>query len=88
MTPYLFIAFLATGIFNFICSILILRGLSASGIRVNFFEIRWQVHKHLKSYREINRRRHGRIAWPYYAYQASLVATIGFGLLALWSLTR
>ena len=86
MTLYFFFAFLATGILNFICSILILRGLAEAGIKVGFFEIRWQVHKHLKTYRQISRQRTGHIAWPYYGYQASLVALIGFGLLTLMSL--
>jgi hypothetical protein len=86
VTLYFFYAFLATGILNFICSILILRGLAGAGIKVGFFEIRWQVHKHLKTYRQISRQRTGHIAWPYYGYQASLVALIGFGLLTLMSL--
>jgi hypothetical protein len=86
VTLYFFFAFLATGILNFICSILILRGLAEAGIKVGFFEIRWQVHKHLKTYRQTSRQRTGHIAWPYYGYQASLVALIGFGLLTLMSL--
>ncbi len=88
MTLYLFYAFLASGILNFICSILVLRGLAQAGIKVGFFEIRWHVHKHLKTYRQISRQRTGRIAWPYYGYQASLAAMIGFGLLTLMSLDR
>ncbi len=86
MTLYLFCAFLATGSLNFICSILVLRGLAEAGIKVGFFEIRWHVHKHLKIYRQICQQRAGRLAWPYYGYQASLAAMIGFGLLTLLSL--
>jgi hypothetical protein len=85
---YFFYAFLASGILNFTCSILILRCLAEAGIKVGFFEIRWQVHKHLKAYRQSSRQRTGHIAWPYYGYQASLAAMIGFGLLALISLDR
>ena len=86
MTLYFFCAFLATGMFNFICSILVLRGLAEAGIKVGFFEIRWHVHKHLKTYRQVSRQRTGHTAWPYYGYQASLAAMIGFGLLTLISL--
>jgi hypothetical protein len=88
VTLYFVSAFMASAILNFICSILILRGLAAAGLKVNFFEIRWQVHKHLKTYRQITRQTHGHIAWPYYGYQASLAALIGFGLLALWSVNQ
>ena len=86
MTLYLFYGFLAAGVVNFICSILILRGMTAAGIRVSFFEIRWQVHKHLKNYRKISLERTGRVAWPYYGYQASLASMIGFAILTLLTL--
>lgn len=88
MTLYLFSAFLATGLVNFICSILILRELAKAGIKVGFYEIRWQVHKHLSVYRQTTMANTGKIAWPYYGYQASLVAMIGFALLALLSIGR
>ncbi len=88
VTLFFFYAFLATGMLNFICSILVLRGLAEAGIKVGFFEIRWHVHKHLKTYRQISMQKTGHIAWPYYGYQASLVAMIGFGLLTLISLDR
>ncbi len=88
VTLYFICAFLVSATLNFICSIMILRGLAAAGLKVNFFEIRWQVHKHLKTYRQLTRQDKGHIAWPYYGYQASLAAVIGFALLALWSLDR
>ncbi len=88
MTLYFFYAFLSAGIFNFFCSILILRGLTQAGIKVSFFEIRWQVHKHLKSYRKITQESSGKTAWPYYAYQVSLAGTIGFAILTLVSLGK
>jgi len=54
VTLYLFCGFIAAGILNFVCSILILRAMARAGIKVSFFEIRWQVHKHLKQYRKIS----------------------------------
>jgi len=86
MGLYFFYAFLAAGLFNFVCSILLLRGLAEAGIKVSFFEIRWQVHKHMKTYRRVTTATTGKVAWPNYGYQASLAAMIGFGLLALFTL--
>lgn len=86
MALYLFCAFLATGTINFICSILILRSLAEAGIKVGFFEIRWQVHKHLATYRQTTSAKTGRVAWPYHGYRASLVAMIAFAILTLLSL--
>ena len=82
----MFYSFVASGILNFICSILILRSMTNAGIKVSFFEIRWQVHKHLKQYRDVCIKSTGKIAWPYYAYQASLAGMIGFATLTLVSL--
>jgi hypothetical protein len=84
MALYFFYAFLAVGLLNFVCSVLLLRGLAEAGIKVRFFEIRWQVHKHMKTYRRVTTETTGKVAWPYYGYQASLAAMIGFGLLSLW----
>jgi hypothetical protein len=86
MALYFFYAFLAAGLLNFACSVLLLRGLAEAGIKVRFFEIRWQVHKHMQTYRRVTTQTTGKVAWPYYGYQASLAAMIGFGLLALFSL--
>lgn len=86
MVLYFFFAFLTAGILNFICSILVLRGLAAAGIQVSFFEIRWQVHKHLKHYRQVTLEKTGKVAWPYYGYQGSLAGMIGFGVLTVLSL--
>ena len=60
--------------------------MAQSGIKVSFFEIRWQVHKHLKTYRKITQESTGKVAWPYYAYQGSLAGMIGFAVLTLLSL--
>lgn len=78
-------AFLVAGLFNFACSVLLLRRLAEAGIKVSFFEIRWQVHKHMKTYQRVTRETAGKVAWPYYGYRISLAAMIGFGLLSLWS---
>ena len=87
MIIYFLCAFLATGALNLACSILIVRGIFAAGIKVSFFEIRWQVHKHLKNYRRISLNESGKVAWPYYGYQGSLLGMIGFALLGLLSIS-
>jgi hypothetical protein len=38
----------------------------------------------MKTYRRVTTETTGKVAWPYYSYQASLLAMIGFGLLSLW----
>jgi len=38
----------------------------------------------MKTYRQVTTETCGKVAWPYYGYQASLAAMIGFGLLCLW----
>lgn len=86
MTLYYFFAFLSAAFVNFICSILLLRELAAAGIKVSFFEIRWQVHKHMKTYRKLTSETPGKSAWLYYCYQASLASLVGFGILTLASL--
>lgn len=86
MALYFFYAFLTAGVLNFICSILVLRGMTEAGIKVSFFEIRWQVHKHLKGYRQATLDKTGKVAWPYYGYQVSLAGLIGFAALTLLAL--
>jgi hypothetical protein len=65
-----------------------LRELAKAGIKISFYEIRWQVHKHLPAYRQTTLLNTGKIAWPYYGYQTSLIAMICFALLALLSIGR
>lgn len=84
MARAFFYALLVTGLLNFACSLLLLRRLVEAGVKVSFFEIRWQVHRHMKTYRQVTTETCGKVAWPYYGYQASLAAMIGFGLLCLW----
>jgi hypothetical protein len=62
--------------------------MAEAGVKVSFFEIRWQVHKHLKSYRKISTEKEGKVAWPYYTYQGSLVALMAFAILTLLSLNK
>jgi hypothetical protein len=62
--------------------------MAEAGVKVSFFEIRWQVHKHLKNYRKISTEKEGKIAWPYYAYKGSLVALIASAILTLLSLNE
>jgi hypothetical protein len=85
---YFFSAFLIAGLLNFICSVLVLRGRPDADSHSGFFEMRWQVHKHLKSYRKYAQTRSGRTPWSHYGYQISLAATIGFFLLTLLSIEQ
>lgn len=86
MTLFFFYAFLAAGLLNFICSVVLLRGLVEAGIKANFFEIRWQVHKHIKTYRRVTTQHSGKVPWPYYGYQVTLAGMVGFAVLTLISL--
>jgi len=77
--------FLLFGLANFVCSVLILRRLAAADIKVSFFEIRWQVHKHLPTYRRLTEAATGRVGLAYFGYWGSLagLATTGVALLLL-----
>ncbi len=86
MTRYFFYAFLITAGANFICSLKILRDLADAGISIGRFEMRWQVHKHLKTYRQLTLEKDGRVAPPYYAYWATLIGMALSGLLTLLTL--
>ncbi|HKI52099.1 MAG TPA: hypothetical protein VJ995_08500 [Geothermobacteraceae bacterium] len=82
MLKLLLTGLLLTGLVNFACSILILRDLNAAGIKVGFYELRWQIHRHLKAYQRLCREQQGTIG-VYYGYLVSLLALIGFVLLLL-----
>jgi len=86
MTRYFFYAFLTAAAANFVCSVQVLRELSAAGVRIGYFEMRWQVHKHLKTYRQISIDKEGRTAPLYYAYWVTLAGMVLFGLLTLLTL--
>lgn len=67
------ISLLFTSLVNFYFSIQILRRVTAAEIKVSFFEIRWQVHKHLKDYCRLTRQDEGRIGRAFYGYWSSLL---------------
>lgn len=85
----LLVALLVISLVNFYFSIQILRRVSAAEVKLSFFEIRWQVHKHMKRYRELTRQDTGRIGFAWYGYWLSLVAMIASGALLylLWAST-
>jgi len=88
MFKLLLTGLLLTGLINFACSILMLRDLNAAGIKVGFYELRWQIHKHLKTYQRLCREQQGAIG-VYYGYLVSLLLLIGFVLLLLgWAVER
>lgn len=72
----LLILLLLTSLVNFYFSIQILRRVSAAEIKISFFEIRWQVHKHMKKYQELTRAETGHIGFSWYGYWLSLVLMI------------
>jgi len=67
------ISLLITSLINFYFSIQVLRRVTAAEIKVSFFEIRWQVHKHLKAYCRLTRQDSGRIGGAFYGYWISLL---------------
>ncbi len=57
---------------NFYYSIQILRRISNSEVNVSFFEIRWQVHKHMGKYKQLCRSEDGHLGVAWYGYWCSL----------------
>jgi len=80
--------FLLSGIANFGFTFQILRELARAGIRLNPFDLRWQVIKHLKTYRQVSRQRLGHIGWAHHGYVATLGFLIIFGILSLDALLK
>ena len=72
----LLILLLFFSLVNFYYSIQILRRVSAAEIKISFFEIRWQVHKHMKQYRQLTRAETGRSGFAWYGYWLSLVVML------------
>ena len=70
---------LFASLINFYFSIQILRRVTSAEIKVSFFEIRWQVHKHMKKYREITRTQSGHVGLSWYGYWFSLALMIACG---------
>lgn len=83
----LLIVLLVISLINFYFSIQILRRVSAAEVKLSFFEIRWQVHKHMKQYKDLTRQDTGKIGLAWYGYWFSLVAMIATGVLlyVLWA---
>lgn len=61
------------GVMNFYFSIQILRRVAKTEVRMNFFELRWQVHKQMKLYCQLTKSETGRIGGAWYGYWISLV---------------
>ncbi len=86
MLLFLLIVLLLVSLVNFYFSIQILRRVSAAKVELSFFEIRWQVHKHMKAYRQLTRLDSGRVGFAWYGYWFSLLGMVivAGALYALW----
>ena len=80
------ILLLVAGLANVYFSIQILRKVAAAEIRISFFELRYQVHKHLKAYKQLCRQQDGRLGTEYFGYWISLAVMIGAALLLFFQL--
>ena len=76
------------GFLNLIYSIKIVRTLAEAGVKVSQYELRWQVHKHLKTYRRITREKEGAVGFPFYGYLVSLALLIFLAILFITSMTE
>ena len=87
MAKIYFFMLVGVGLINLVYSILVVRGLAEAGVKVGLYELRWQVHKHMKTYKQITIKRDGRVGFSYYGYLVSLVLLIFLALLLVLSLT-
>ncbi len=71
-----FILLFASSLVNVYFSIQILRKVSSAKIKISFFELRYQVHKHLRSYKQLCQKQTGRLGSEYYGYWFSLAVMI------------
>lgn len=72
-TVYLYLI-LGFGLFNYLCTIAILRELTAAEKTAKpAFDLRFHVFKNLGKYRDLTRAKYGRTAATYYAYLISFV---------------
>lgn len=78
---------IGVGFVNLIYSIKIVRTLSEAGVKVSLYELRWQVHKHLKAYRSITREKEGAVGFAFYGYLVSLLLLIVLAVICIASLT-
>jgi hypothetical protein len=81
-----FAVLLFSSLVNFFYATQILRKVSSAEIKLSFFEMRWQVHKHMKLYRQLCRQDTGRLGVEYYGYWLSLVVMIGAALVMFYQL--
>ena len=88
MVKVYFFMLVGVGIINLLYSIRIVRELAEAGIKVSVYELRWQVHKHLKTYRDVTRSKGGRVGFPLYGYIVSLVLLVVLALLLILALTE
>lgn len=87
MAKIFFFMLIGVGLINLVYSILVVRGLAEAGIKVGLYELRWQVHKHMKTYKQITMEKDGRVGFPYYGYLVSLVLLVVLALMLVLSLT-
>lgn len=75
------------GLVNFYYSVQILRRVAEEDGKMNFFELRWQVHKQMKKYCQLTRAESGRVGVACYGYWLSLILMLFsiFWLLSLFS---
>lgn len=88
MVKVYFFMLVGVGIINLLYSIRIVRDLAESGVKVSVYELRWQVHKHLKTYRDIARLKGGRVGSTFYGYIVSLVLLVVLLMLLILALTE
>ena len=68
-----FLILFLSGLINLYFSIQILRKVKSADIKISFFELRLQVHKNFKSYKQISLQQDGRLGTEYYGYWGSLL---------------
>jgi hypothetical protein len=74
---------LVVGLINFYFSVQILRRTLSPETAPSFFEIRWQVHRNMKKYKELTRSDTGKVGFAWYGYWLSLVAIVLIVLLSI-----
>lgn len=67
------VSLLVAGLVNFYFSLQILRKVSAAENKISFFEIRWQVHQHLRKYCALTRAETGRLGFVFYGYWGTVL---------------
>ena len=88
MVKVYFFMLVGVGFVNLLYSIRIVRELAEAGIKVSVYELRWQVHKHLRTYRQVTRDRKGQVGFPFYGYLVSLVLLVVLVMLLILALTE